>query len=271
MKRRLLVCAPLGLAVIAMSAATAWGAQTPTCGSTDKDGNTVLGTLALNDSSSSTTRSYGSDTGHHRLALLFDVSGCALPANATIGNDDVTLLPAKTGDDLPDGSAVKVSVPKPDPTALVAVVALNLADIDPGTRGGIVRIHLPGILHDSYTPISESRTSAVWWSLGLGFAGALAGLLWAVGLHVAETIPAIRFSRLQWVFVGALTVGAGLVAGFAYWDNQDVWTLGDNGWATLAAGFTAATTGALAGVTTALLTGGGGGSTPPPPADPTER
>jgi hypothetical protein len=57
----------------------------------------------------------------------------------------------------------------------------------------------------------------------------------------------------QAVLAGVLTIGAGLVAGFGYWHNQDVWTLGDNGWETLIAGFTASTAGALAGVTTALI------------------
>jgi hypothetical protein len=63
----------------------------------------------------------------------------------------------------------------------------------------------------------------------------------------------MKFSPLQGIVISILAIGAGLVAGYAYWHNQDVWTVGENGWATLVAGFTASTTGALAGVTAALF------------------
>jgi len=69
--------------------------------------------------------------------------------------------------------------------------------------------------------------------------------------------------------ISVLAIGAGLAAGYAYWHNQDVWTVGENGWATLVAGFTASTTGALAGVTAALFspnTDGGGEANDPAPA-----
>ena len=90
------------------------------------------------------------------------------------------------------------------------------------------------------------------WPLLLGLAGALAGVLWAIGIHFSESND-VWFSQPHRIVIGVLAIGAGLVAGYAYWDNQDVWTVGDNGWATLVAGFTASTTGALAGVTSALF------------------
>jgi hypothetical protein len=188
------------------------------------------------------------------------VTGCRLPPKTTITDDQVSILPAKDGADLPGAPMVDVSVAKPDATAVTTKVSLKLDDIEPGTHSGIVRIHVPQYLHDSFTPISASRTAWWLWPLLLGLAGAVAGVLWAIGIHFADSIN-MRFSPLHRLVFGVLAIGAGLVAGYAYWDNQDVWTVGDNGWPTLVAGFTASTTGALAGVTAALFSpsGGGGG------------
>jgi hypothetical protein len=190
-------------------------------------------------------------TGDVRQATS-EASGCTLPTQATIAPEQVSLLPATTGDDLPGKPGVAVTVDESGPTDVAASVNLKLDDIDPGTHGGIVRIHLPRYLHDSFTPISESRTDVWYWPVLLGLLGAVAGALWAVALHFADTV-ALRFSVKQALLLGVLTIGAGLVAGYGYWHNQEVWTLGENGWATLIAGFTASTTGALAGVTTALI------------------
>jgi hypothetical protein len=251
------LCLCLLVAWIAPSGASA--AKTPVCGSTDRNGDSVLGSLALDDNSS-TTKTYGTAKGDRQLALLYSVTGCTLPPEATITRDQVSILPAKDGADLPGAPTVAVSVAKPDATAVATKVSLKLDDINPGTHSGIVRIHVPQYLHDSFTPISASRTAWWLWPLVLGLAGAVAGVLWAIGIHFADSIE-MNFSRLQGIVIGVLAIGAGLAAGYAYWDNQDVWTVGDNGWATLVAGFTASTTGALAGVTAALFSpsGGGGG------------
>jgi hypothetical protein len=255
MPRRLLVSLLLAVALTAAALAPALApaapAKVPVCGTADADGDTVLGTLALN-ANSSTAKDYGRGGGDHRLALLYDVTGCVLPAGTTIPADQVTILPAKAGDDLPGAPAVAVTVDRPDPTALAATVALKLDDIDPGTRGGIVRIHLPQYLHDSFTPISESRTDTLLWPLLFGLLGALGGLLWGVTIHFAKSVD-VSFSRRQGVLLAVLTIGAGLVAGYGYWHNQDVWTIGENAWATITAGFAASTTGALATVTTAIF------------------
>ncbi len=258
--RCLLACAlSLCLLVAWIAPSVASAAKTPVCGSTDRNGDTVLGSLALDDNSS-TTKTYGTAKGDRQLALLYSVTGCTLPPEATITQDQVTILPAKDGADLPGAPTVAVSVDKPDATAVATKVRLKLDDIDPGTHSGIVRIHVPRHLHDSFTPISASRTAWWLWPLLLGLAGAMAGVLWAIGIHLAESIG-MNFSPRQGIVIGVLAISAGLVAGFAYWDNQDVWTVGDNGWATLVAGFTASTTGALAGVTAALFSpnSGGGG------------
>jgi hypothetical protein len=189
------------------------------------------------------------------------VTGCTLPTEATITQEQVSILPAKDGADLPGAPRVAVSVAKPDATAVATNVRLKLDDIAPGTHGGIVRIHVPRYLHDSFTSISASRTAWWLWPLLLGLAGAVAGVLWAIGIHVAESIE-MNFSLLQGIVVGVLAISAGLAAGYTYWDNQDVWTVGDNAWPTLVAGFTASTTGALAGVTAALFSPNSGGGEP---------
>jgi hypothetical protein len=249
--RRLLICAVLACVGAAIATPAAEAVKTPICGAKDADGNAILGSLALNDNSS-TIKSYGTGKGDRRLALLFDVTGCTLPAGTKIAPGQVTLLPAKTGDDLAGQPNVAVSVEAPDPTGVAATIGLKLDEIDPGTHAGIVRIHVPQYLHDSFTPISESRTGWWVWPLLLGLAGALAGLVWGVGLHFADTI-AVKFSWRQGVLLGVLALGAGLAAGYGYWHNQEVWTLGENGWPTVVSGFTASTAGALAGVTAALF------------------
>jgi hypothetical protein len=262
-----LACAlPLCLLVAWIAPSGASAAKTPVCGTTDRNGDSVLGSLALDDNSL-TTKTYGTAKGDRQLALLYSVTGCTLPPEASITRDQVSILPAKDGADLPGAPTVAVSVAKPDATAVAAEVSLKLDDIDPGTHSGIVRIHVPQYLHDSFTPISASRTAWWLWPLLLGLAGAVAGVLWAIGIHIADSIE-MKFSPLQRIVIGVLAVGAGLVAGYAYWDNQDVWTVGDNGWATLVAGFTASTTGALAGVTAALFSpnSGGGEAKEPAPA-----
>jgi hypothetical protein len=249
---RFLVCGlVIWLAMVCGDPATAAAAKIPVCGTNDADGNAILGTLALNDNSS-TIKAYGTATGDHHLALLFDVTGCTLPSGTTIEQKQVTILPAKAGDDLPGDPTVDVTVDNPpDATAVAATVNLKLDDVAPGTRGGIVRIKMPGIIHDSFTPISVSRTDGLFWPVVLGLLGALAGLVWAIGLHVSDRMQ-VTFGNKQWAVLIVLTIGAGAVAGYSYWDNQDVWTAGANGFATLAAGFAASTVGALAGVTAAL-------------------
>jgi hypothetical protein len=252
MTRRLLACVLLSCVLAAWTAASgASAAKTLVCGRTDSDGNTVLGSLALDDNSS-TSKTYGTAKGDRQLALLYSVTGCTLPSEGAITPDQVSILPAKAGDDLPGAPTVAVSVANADPTAVTANVAMKLDDIEPGTHSGVVRIHVPRYLHDSFTPISESRTDRLLWPLLLGLAGAVAGVLWAVAIHFEKKIE-MAFTLRQGIVIGVLAIGAGLVAGYAYWDNQDVWTLGDNAWATLVAGFTASTTGALAGVTAALF------------------
>jgi hypothetical protein len=269
MPGRLLVCVVLALSATALAPATAAAAKAAVCGTRDVDGNPILGSLELNDNSS-TIRSYGTGTGERDMSVLFDVTGCTLPRQATLPASQVSILPGKTGDDLPTDSRVSIGVEKPDATSLAATVTLKLDEIGPGTHDGILRIHMPRYLHDSFTPISESRTSGWGWPLVLGLLGSAAGLMWAFGLHFAENVR-VSFTRRQTALLLLLAVGAGAAAGFGYWHNQDVWTLGENGWPTLISGFTASTAGALAGVTTALMSPSDGGEPPagaeaaPPP------
>jgi hypothetical protein len=249
---RLLVCvvaAWLGLHHVHVADARA--AKVPVCGSEDAEGNTILGTLALNDNSS-TVKSYGMGTGERSLSLLYDVTGCVLPAGTTIEPEQVSILAAKTGADLPSPPAVTVGVGKPTTTAVAVTVKIKLDSIGAGVKGGIARVQVPEILHDSFTPISVSRTDSFLWPVLLGFCGAIAGLIWALGLHFARSVDCRFDSKSQWTLLIVLTFGAGLVAGYGSWDNQEVWTWHDNAWATVATGFAASTTGALAGVSAAL-------------------
>ena len=193
------IAATSAVAVLLL-AQPAVAAKAPECGSRGDDGSPVLGALTLNDNSSA-VKSYGPGRGDRHLTLVFDVAGCTLPAGMTIQRDQVSLMAAKTGDDLP----------------------------------------------------AVSRTDSWHWAVVFGFFGALAGFIWAIGLHVADTVPPFRFVWWHWAILTVLVLGAGVVAGYGYWLNQDVWTVHANALATAAAGFTASTTGALLTVTTALV------------------
>jgi hypothetical protein len=226
------------------------------CGSEDADGNTVLGALVLNENSV-TDKAYGTKTRKHEIMLVYDVTGCTLRPATRIGAGNVSIMPAKVGNDLPGNPAVTVTAAKTASTAVAATIALDLGDIDPGSHGGTVRIHSPRALRDTFTPITVSRTNGLWWPILFGLAGSVAGLAWALGLHAARHVR-LRFEGpLQWSLLFGLALGAGIAAGYGYWDNQEVWTVGDNAWATMTVGFTASTAGALAGVTAALAGTGG--------------
>ena len=244
------IAATSAVAVLLL-AQPAVAAKAPECGSRGDDGSPVLGALTLNDNSSA-VKSYGPGRGDRHLTLVFDVAGCTLPAGMTIQRDQVSLMAAKTGDDLPAG-VVHLTVQQPDATSIAVDAGLSLEEIAPGTQGAIVRVHDPGYLQDSFTPIAVSRTDSWHWAVVFGFFGALAGFIWAIGLHVADTVPPFRFVWWHWAILTVLVLGAGVVAGYGYWLNQDVWTVHANALATAAAGFTASTTGALLTVTTALV------------------
>ena len=75
MTHRLVVCVALSCLFAAWIApAGAGAAKIPACGATDSDGNKILGSLALNDNSS-TTKTYGTGKGDRHLALLYSVIG----------------------------------------------------------------------------------------------------------------------------------------------------------------------------------------------------
>jgi hypothetical protein len=82
----------------------------------------------------------------------------------------------------------------------------------------------------------------------------VSGVIVAVDLWTAapsSALPTCRHRRLGILL--ALGAVFGGIAGYLFWTNQDVWTRGENGWATMVAGFTGATTGALAALATHLL------------------
>ena len=118
MTHRLVVCVALSYLFAAWIAPAGAGAAKSGLGTTDTDGNKILGSLALNDNSS-TTKTYGTGKGDRHLALLYSVSGCTLPAEATIAPEQVSLLPAKTGDDLPGKPTVAVTVDESGPSGRV--------------------------------------------------------------------------------------------------------------------------------------------------------
>jgi hypothetical protein len=250
--------------VLTMALATATAHAAATCGARDARGNVTLGSLTLDDNSS-VSKNYRSAKGKHDLVLIYEVQGCLLPRTATTATvvaRGLSLLPAKAGADLPK-EAVSYAVASVDPSEVEVRVTADLDQMPTGTSGGFVRIRVPAYLADSQTPVAVSRTSNLVWPLVLGFLGGLGGLLWAIGLHVTNATT-FRFAggKSELAVVCALAVAAGLVAGYGYWHNQDVWTRDANAFATLAAAFTASTTGALAGVTATLF----GTPAPAPPA-----
>jgi hypothetical protein len=99
-------------------------------------------------------------------------------------------------------------------------------------------------MHRTGTPVAISRSDNRWLRvMGIAALGAFGGFLFFWFVH-AFSRAKLLVGRGRLCIAGALSVGIGaFVAYKTNYLNQDVWTFAANGYALLAAAFTAATSG----------------------------
>jgi hypothetical protein len=203
--------------------------------------------LELAKSESRPSITFKRDTDAKDLSLIFTVSDCQLPAGAiTYRNVDV-LPPPDNSDEIEKSFMSK-------PTVRIRGRELKIrttvfpTSFDPGTYAALWELSAPRYITTSRTPIALSRSENDWYTpFLLGALAGFASFLWW-GLLKKAANKALRLDR-SWallVAVAAIVVG-GVNAVLGYLD-QDVWTFDDNAKATLVAGFTGGSTGAMAGL-----------------------
>ena len=219
------------------------------CGTRDaRSGELVKGTITLDDRAAVTEVSFKRDTGHKTLALTFNVAACEFAGSESA--PAMTINPRKGVDDLP-ADAVKLKSVTPDGSSLDVLLDVNSDGFDPGSYGGFVVLRAPYMV-TSRTPVAVSRSDPHFWVpviIGLVAAAAAFGF-WTITRWIAWLRTEDRQTP-KWGAIGivlGIAVIGGAIAAFTTWVNQDVWTFGDNGWATASTAFAAATSGALAGL-----------------------
>jgi hypothetical protein len=242
--RRSLFCAlaaPLiGLAINGAPASAA------TCGVADAQPSRA--TLTLNDQSV-TSVAYGRTKAPvHTLLLRFKAAGCVVPDDVAQVTTEV--VPKQGMSELPDG-AVTLLRARVDGDEFSVRLAIAPSRFPPGSYGGFVEVRSPFVL-TARTPIAVSRSeSNLLWPLLIGTLGGLVGLGWFWFLSRAKGwTTSVRGPQYAVVFAAA--AAAGIVAVVSSYLDQEVWTVGANGFAAMIAAFTGATTGAMATALTVL-------------------
>ena len=205
----------------------------------------VRAMLALDDKSSRTTLAFKHDRGHQGISLVFTATACELPASPE--KPKLVLLTKAGSKDLPD-DALSVKSVEADGEEFILKVDVNANRCAPGTYDGQLAARAPYLAPTNRIPISVSRSeNRLWVPLLIGAIAGLAGLLW-FGLLRTASQTALSVSRIMLMFVTLACMLAGALTVFiSYWD-QDVWSIGDNFIGAVTAGFTGATTGAMAGL-----------------------
>jgi hypothetical protein len=215
------------------------------CGEADRqNAEPARATLALDERSSKTHLWFKRETGHREISLVFRTTGCDLPSR--LPNPRLVVLPEQGSWELPDG-VLTVESADVLGAELLLKVDVDASRFKPGTYDGKLVIRSP-FLKSNRTPISVSRSeSRIWIPMLVGAVTGVAGLIWFALLRGASQAQLTVEPRWLLVLGGVCTI-AGMVAVFiSYWD-QNVWTLDENLIASAVAGFTGATTGAMAGV-----------------------
>ncbi len=221
-------------------------------------------TLALDEKSSRTILAFKREKDHEAISLVFTVSGCELPAE--LADPRLLLLTRPGSEDLGD-DVVAVKSAEADGSEYVLKVDVDASRFEPGSYDGLIAVRAP-YLAPNRTPISVSRSEDRWWlPLLLGAVAGLGGMLWFLGLRRARSVQ-LKITKPMVYWVVAACMAAGTFSVFvSYWDQQ-VWSLDENLIGALTAGFTGATTGAMAGLLGIVLTQPSPPGPAPPPAVP---
>jgi hypothetical protein len=247
------------LVVVALAALLAPATASATlCGAKDpKTGETAIGRLTL-DESSRTDLAYRRSEEPRALLLVFDVEGCSLDRHRTIPSPQVSVTASNgPNQDLPREAVGEPQATFIDPHQLEYRFDVDTDALPPGSYNGAIEIRAE-YLQTSRTPVSASRSEPNWRiPAKYGMFGGAAGIIWYMLVTLASsavptgTTKARTFGHLALVFVVGVIFGG--VAGYGFWHNQDVWTTDDNAWPTIVAGFTGATTSAVAALATQLI------------------
>jgi hypothetical protein len=264
---------PVLLSVVAATLLVPTSASAVLCGTKDpKTRHTAIGRLALSPASR-TDLIYKRSTKPRAILLVFDVTGCSLDRYRSTPPPRIAVTASNgPNQDLPEESMQKSSMSFIDPQQVEYRFDVATSKLPPGSYNGAIEIRAD-YLSTTRTPVGVSRSEPRFLiPVGFGVLGGFAGIVWYLTISAFSSALPTDSRKARWV-VGVVGVVAGGVAGLGFWNNQDVWTIADNAWATVIAGFTGATTGAVAALATHLVKpvpdpGGGGAQQPAPPAGP---
>lgn len=262
--------ARLSLLVAALLVVASFGSEpayAATCGETDPTTNKrVKGTLTL-DSKSVTNLSFKRSTEPAQLSLIFAVSGCEIE-KGNVARPRIAVLPAADRKQFPPGGRPTLNNAETlDGSDLIVLLDVDPKLFDAGTYGGHVNV-IGSYLTANSTPVTASRSEDDFWKpIAIGLVCALVGFVWFAALKLLSR--AKLEVRWPWLIpVAVLAVGAGAVAAFiSYWD-QEVWTFETNAKATATTAFFGASTGAAAGLLATVWRAPAATPTPPTPAPP---
>jgi hypothetical protein len=252
MARRALLAVATVAALLAPATASA-----TRCGEKDpKTGQPVIGRLTL-DASSRTDLAYRRSEEPRALLLVFDVEGCTLDRYQTIPSPQILITASNGPDqDLPI-EAIRGPRTSIDTHQIEYRFDIDTDALAPGSYNGAIELRAE-YLQTARTPVTISRSEPNWHVPAVyGMLGGLAGIIWYMLVTFASS--AVATGSTPWrmtghvLVVGCVGVIFGAIAGYGFWHNQDVWTTDDNAWPTIVAGFTGATTGAVAALATQLI------------------
>ena len=246
----------LSVTAVPTSLAQPAGTAEPLCGQAARaaDGaspKVARAELALDGQSDElvTDATFKRGTGTRMMTLIYNVTGCEMPAKAPAPQQPLRIYPAKTGDQIPAGVITLDGSPDVEGSRYIVHLKASSDAFDPGSYNGFVEIKAPW-LKTVRTPVTVSRSeNRVLVPLGLGGLGAVAGFA-LFGLLRWYRKNDLLVSRAKLVLAGVVSVVAGAFAAYATnYLSQDVWSSAENARAALGVGFTASTS----GVMTALL------------------
>ncbi len=234
----------IGLTLLSAPPASADPCGQPDRQNTPQNAQLARAALTLDEKSSKTHLWFKRETGHREISLVFRATGCDLPNR--LSDLRLVVLPEQGSWELP-GGVLTVKSAEVFGAEFLLKIDVDASKFKPGTYDGKLVVR-SSYLDSNRTPISVSRSeSRIWVPMLVGAITGLAGLIWFALLKGASQAQLTVEPRWLLVLSGVCTV-AGMVAVFiSYWD-QNVWTLDENLIASAVAGFTGATTGAMAGV-----------------------
>lgn len=219
-------------------------AQAVVCGDKSaRTGKRAVGALTLRVNESRPTYAFGRETATERLALLFSVTGCTLPRRAKVR---LAFLPVKGADHWLRRrfAARHITTTRSSPHNLDVIIPVLPKTFKPGSYGTLVQV-TARYLAISRTPVGVTRSEhRVAIPVLIGATGALIGLGLSL-LTKAAGGSEVRTRGWRLPVVALVAIGAGAIAGFAVYDDQEIWRMSENWLLTGAAGLTSATTGTV--------------------------